>query len=132
MYSEIGKNKRNSWLLMGGFVIVITILGWVFSAALQSTAILYGAVAFSLIYAWTSYYYSDKMVLAVSKAREVQKKDAPELYRIVENLAITAGLPTPKVYIINDSAPNAFATGRDPQHSSPLQDEPQQWYCGQG
>lgn len=117
MYSSISQNKRNSWLLIGGFIIVITLLGFVFSQALGSSAILYGAVIFSIIYAWTSYFYSDKMVLAASKARQVQKKDAPGLYRIVENLAITAGLPMPKVYIIQDSAPNAFATGRDPQHA---------------
>ena len=117
MYSSITKNKRNSWLLVGGFIILVTLLGWVFAQAFGSTWFLYGALAFALIYTWISYYNSDKMILAVSGAKEVKKKDAPELYRIVENLAITAGLPTPKVYVINDTAPNAFATGRDPQHA---------------
>ncbi len=117
MYSSIAKNKRNSWLLVGCFIIVITLLGWVFAQAFGSTWFLWGSLAFALIYTWISYYNSDKMILAVSGAKQVQKKDAPELYRIVENLAITAGLPMPKVYIIDDSAPNAFATGRDPQHA---------------
>ncbi len=117
MYSSISKNKRNSWLLVGGFIVLITVLGWVFAQAFGSTWFLWGSLAFALIYTWISYYNSDKMILAVSGAKEVKKKDAPELYRIVENLAITAGLPTPKVYVINDTAPNAFATGRDPQHA---------------
>ena len=117
MYSSISSNKRNSWLLVGGFVVLVTLLGWVFAQAFGNTWFLYGAVGFAIIYTWISYYNSDKMILAVSGAKEVKKKDAPELYRIVENLAITAGLPTPKVYVINDSAPNAFATGRDPKHA---------------
>jgi heat shock protein HtpX len=117
MYTEISKNKRNSWFLIAGFVIVITLLCYVFSLAFNNNAILFIGVAFALGYAFVSYYWADSMVLAVSKAREVQKKDAPELYRIVENLSITAGLPTPRVYIINDTAPNAFATGRDPKHA---------------
>ena len=117
MYSNIAKNKRNSWLLIGIFIIIVTLLGFVFSQALDNQFILYVAVGLSLLYTWVSYYNSDKMILAVSKAREVKKRDAPTLYRTVENLAITAGLPTPRVYIINDSAPNAFATGRDPQHA---------------
>lgn len=117
MYSNVAKNKRNSWLLIGVFIIVVALLGFVFSQALNNQAILYLAVGLSLLYTWVSYYNSDKMILAVSKAREVKKKDAPQLYRTVENLAITAGLPTPRVYIIEDSAPNAFATGRDPEHA---------------
>jgi heat shock protein HtpX len=117
MYTQISSNKWKSWLLLGGFGIITVLIGFIFSRALGSPAILYGAVIFSLAYTWFSYYNSDKMILAVSKAREVKKADAPELYRLVENLAITAGLPTPRIYIINDAAPNAFATGRDPQHS---------------
>ncbi len=117
MYSNIAKNKRNSWLLIGVFIIIVTLLGFVFSQALDNQFILYVAVGLSLLYTWVSYYNSDKMILAVSKAREVKKRDAPQLYRTVENLAIAAGLPTPRVYVINDSAPNAFATGRDPQHA---------------
>lgn len=117
MYTEIAKNKRNSTLLVLVFLAITVGLSWVISQALGNSSILYIATAISLLYTWISYYNSDKMVLAVSGAREVQKKDAPELYRTVENLAITAGLPTPRVFIMQDSAPNAFATGRDPEHA---------------
>ncbi|MCC7543834.1 M48 family metallopeptidase [bacterium] len=117
MYTEISRNKRNSVFLIFGFLIVTTIIGWVFSRALDSPIILYIAAGISIFYSWISYYNSDKMVLAVSGAREVDKKAAPELYRIVENLSIAGGLPMPRVFIIEDAAPNAFATGRDPQHA---------------
>ena len=117
MYSNIAANKRNSILLIIGFVLVVTGLGYVFSRALGTSTWLYVAVIFSLGYSFVSYFYSADIVLAASRAQEVEKADAPELYRIVENLSITAGLPMPKVYIIDDAAPNAFATGRDPQHA---------------
>ena len=102
---------------MSGFLVFVILVGWVFSQALQDSSILYIAVIFALIMNIASYWYSDKLVLMMTGAREAQKQDAPELYRIVENLAITAGLPTPKVYIIEDPAPNAFATGRDERHA---------------
>lgn len=117
MYTQIAANKRKSWLLIGGFVIFLTLVGWIFSRALNNSAYLYVVAVFALGYAWISYFFSDKMTLAVSRAKPVTKKDAPQLYRIVENLAITAGLPTPKIYIIADDSPNAFATGRDPNHA---------------
>lgn len=117
MYTEIAKNKRNSSLLVFAFILVTIGISWVFARALDSPIILYVATSISILYSWISYFNSDKMVLAVSGAREVKKADSPELYRVVENLAITAGLPTPRVYIISDSAPNAFATGRDPEHA---------------
>jgi heat shock protein HtpX len=82
-----------------------------------SSDILYIAVIFSTLMSVGSYWYSDKLVLSMSKARLVEFEDNKELYRLVENLCITAGLPLPKIYIIDDSAPNAFATGRDPQHA---------------
>lgn len=117
MYTEIAKNKRNSSLLVFAFILVTIGISWVFARALDSPIILYVATSISILYSWISYFNSDKMVLAVSGAREVKKSDSPELYRVVENLAITAGLPVPRVYIIADSAPNAFATGRDPEHA---------------
>jgi heat shock protein HtpX len=117
MYTEIAKNKRNSSLLVFAFILVTIGISWIFARALDSPIILYVATSISILYSWISYFNSDKMVLAVSGAREVKKADSPELYRVVENLAITAGLPTPRVYIISDSAPNAFATGRDPEHA---------------
>ncbi len=115
-YTEISKNKRNSVLLIFAFLIVITGLGFVFSQAYGAPQILVLAVIFSSVSALISYFYSDKITLSLSGAREVNLQSSPELYRLVENLSITAGLPMPKLYIIDDSAINAFATGRDPKH----------------
>ena len=117
MYTEVAKNKRNSTLLVLAFLIITVLIGWVFSLAFDSPWILYIAAFASILYTWVSYYNSDKMVLAVSGAKAVKKSDAPELYRLMENLTITAGLPMPRLYVIDDTAPNAFATGRDPQHA---------------
>lgn len=102
---------------MGLFLIFIIGVGWIFSYYYNNQVILYIAVIVSVAQAFISYYYSDKITLAVSGAKVVEHKDNAQLYHIVENLCITAGLPTPKIYIINDSAPNAFATGRDPKHA---------------
>lgn len=117
VYTEIARNKRRTAFIIGFFLILVIGLGWIFSRVYEAYWILPAAVLFASIQAISSYWWSDKITLAISGAREIQKKDAPELYRIVENLSITAGLPTPRVYIINDSAPNAFATGRDPKHA---------------
>ena len=103
---------------MGFFLVIVIALGWLISRVYNSPIILYLAVIISLVQASVSYYSGDKVALAVSGAQEIQKKDNPSLWNVVENLTITAGLPMPKVYIIDDSAPNAFATGRDPDHSS--------------
>jgi len=103
--------------LMSLFLVVIIAVGFVFSQAYRSPGILYFAVIFSLLMNFFSYWYSDKIVLKMSGAKPVEKKDNPELFRIVENLCITAGLPMPKIYVINDVAPNAFATGRNKEHA---------------
>jgi len=92
-------------------------LGWLFSYLLDSYAILVIAVFFSIIMSLGSYWYSGKIVLRMTKARPIVKEDNPELYRLVENLCITAGLPLPKIYILDESQPNAFATGRDANHA---------------
>jgi len=118
LYTDIEINKRRSALLLGVFLLLVIGLGWIFSRVYNSPIILIAAVAISVIHALISYYSGDKVALAVSGARQIEKRDNPELWRIVENLVITAGLPMPKVYIINDTAPNAFATGRDPMHAS--------------
>lgn len=117
MYSEIAKNKRNSILLLFCFLLAIIGLCWVFSLAYNNKLILYIGIIFSSVYALFSYFQASSVVLAVSKAKPISKKDNPKLYRIVENLTIASGLPMPKIYIINDTAPNAFATGRNPQKS---------------
>ena len=91
-------------------------IGWIFSYIFESPLILYIAVIVSIFWSFSSYWYSDKIVLSLTKSHPIKKGDNPELYRIVENLSITAGLPMPKIYIINDVSPNAFATGRDAKH----------------
>ncbi len=117
IYTHRASNVRKTWLIMSAFLVFIILVGWIYAQAMQTPGALYVAVAFALIMNVASYWYSDRLVLMMTHAKEVQKQDAPELYRIVENLAITAGLPTPKVYSINEPAPNAFATGRDEKHA---------------
>ncbi len=117
LYQHSSDNQRRTWFLLTGFFVLVILLGWVFSYALESVSILYFAVGLSFISSFISYWYSHKIVLAMSGAKEIKKADSPELYRLVENLCITAGLPLPKIYIINDPAPNAFATGRNPQNA---------------
>jgi len=117
LYTHSDSNKRKTWFLLFGFFIFIIIVGYVFSVAMESSGVLYFAVIFSILMSFSSYWFSDKIVLAMSDAKLVEFETNKELYRIVENLCITAGLPLPKIYIINDSAPNAFATGRDPEHA---------------
>ena len=119
MYKQIDSNKRKTFLFLFLFLIFVISLGWVFSRVLDAAWILPAAVIFSIFQALISYYYSDKITLAISRAKEVPRKEPfLDLHRIVENLSITAGLPKPRIYLIDDSAPNAFATGRDPKHSS--------------
>ncbi len=102
---------------MTGFLVMVIAVGYAASWYLNSSFILYVAVAFALIMNFVSYWYSDKIVLRMTNAKRIEKQDHPELWNIVENLAITTGLPMPKVYIVNDPAPNAFATGRNPEHA---------------
>ncbi len=118
LYTNIDSNKRKTWVLMSGFFIAIILIGYVFSIALNNSGILYFAVIFSIVSSFISYWYSDKIVLAMSSAQPVDPDSNRELYRLVENLCITAGLPVPKIYVIDDSSPNAFATGRDPKHAA--------------
>lgn len=118
LYSHKSSNIRKTWLLMAVFLILIIALGWLFSIIFQVREILYFALGFSLLMNFFSYWYSDKIALAIAQAKPIEKKDFPELYRIVENLSITAGLPMPKVFIVNESQINAFATGRNPKNSA--------------
>jgi len=116
-YTYASSNKRKSWLWLILFVVFIVVLGYVFSKALNMPLLLPLAITLAIIQSATSFWWSDKVVLTISRAKEVDKQTNLELYRLVENLSITAGLPMPKIYIIDDSAPNAFATGRDPKHA---------------
>ncbi len=117
MYQQIAANKRKTVILLAGFVGFVWLLGWVLSRATGHPGLITVMAVFALIYAVVGYYASAAVALALSGAKPIAKADAPDLYRMVENLAITAGLPTPKIYIINDAAPNTFATGRDPNHA---------------
>lgn len=118
LYTHIDSNRRKTWFLMSFFFILVILVGWVLSQVLETPAILYYAVGFSIISSFVSYWWSDKIVLAMSSAHPITPENNRELYRLVENLCITAGLPVPKIYVIDDTAPNAFATGRDPQHAA--------------
>lgn len=116
LYTQKDKNIRLSFLYITGFLVFVIGVGFVFAQAMQSSGILYIAVIFSVLTSVASYWWSDRIVLSMSGAKLVEFDDNKELYRIIENLAITAGLPTPKIYTIEDTAMNAFATGRDPEH----------------
>ena len=118
MYKQIANNKSKSALLITAFLVFIIGFGWILARAYNSPAILLFAVIISIVQAFTSYFYSDKIALAVSGAQALDRNQAKELFRIVENLSIASGIPTPAVYLIDDTAPNAFATGRDPRHAS--------------
>jgi len=117
LYTQAEANIRKTWLYLTFFFLFIIGLGWLISYFLQTSIILWIAVILSILMSFFSYWYSDKIVLAMAKAKLIEKKDNPELYRLVENLSITAGLPLPKIYIIKEAQPNAFATGRDPKHA---------------
>lgn len=118
MYSQIAANKRKTFYIMSLFVLILAGMGYAYGLYVGDTSTMYVIFGFALIYTLISYFVSSKVALAVNGAKPIVKKDNPRLYRTVENLAITTGLPMPKVYIINDPAPNAFATGRDPKHAS--------------
>lgn len=117
MYSAIAANKRNTVFIMAAFVGIVGAVGWAFAYIQGDVSIAYGVVAVAVIYALIQYFLAAKLATMITGAREIEKRDNPRLYRIIENLAISTGMPMPKVYIIDDPAPNAFATGRDPQHA---------------
>lgn len=102
---------------MAVFVGIIGAIGWFISLYFGNTSIAYWVIGGAAVYALIQYYAAGKLAVAMTGAQQIEKKDNPRLYRIVENLAITEGIPMPKVYIIDDPAPNAFATGRDPKHA---------------
>ncbi|MCK9577940.1 M48 family metallopeptidase [bacterium] len=117
LYSEQQNNIWKTRFLMVGFFLLVILIGWIFSYVFDNTAILYIAVILSVLSSVGSYWFSDSLVLAMSNAQEIDPKEEPELYRVVENLCITVGLPTPRIYIIDEEQPNAFATGRDEKHA---------------
>lgn len=122
-YTQVSANRFKTWLIMFGFAAFITLVVYIFTQALgyQGPSAL-GFTGIALIIAgimnFFAYFSSDKLVMAISGAKQIQKKDNPTLFRTVENLCLASGLPMPKIYVINDTAPNAFATGRNPKHAS--------------
>jgi heat shock protein HtpX len=117
MYSAIAKNKRNTILIIVLFMVIIAALSLIPTFLYGDWMISIITVVIAAAYAVFQYFMATRQTLALSGAHQIEKRDEPRLYRIVENLAITEGMPMPKVYIINDPAPNAFATGRDPEHA---------------
>ena len=117
LYTQAESNIRKTWFYLFFFLILIIAVGWAISYYFQSPVILYAAVAISLLMNFIAYWQSDKIVLSLNHAKPIEKRDNPELYRVVENLCITAGLPLPRIYIIDSAQPNAFATGRDKNHA---------------
>lgn len=116
-YTEVSKNKAYSILLIFVFLIFIMAMGWFAAQYFGNPGILYIAVIFSTVSALFSYFFSDRITLGISGAHQIDLKANPELYKIVENLSIAGGLPMPRVYIIDDTAMNAFATGRNPKNA---------------
>ena len=118
MYEQIARNKRRSFFLILFFLVLIFVLGWAFGQVTEfgSYAVI-PAVIFAVLMTWGSYYYSDKIVLKVSRAKPVVREEYPHLFHLVEGLAIAAGIPKPRCFVIDDTAPNAFASGRNPENA---------------
>ena len=117
MYKQIAENKRNTVLIFLGFIALISIIGGGFAYIYDDPSIMIISTIVALIYAAIQYFFSTQLAIMMTGAKKANRRDNRRLYNIVENLTITAGLPMPEVYIIDDPAPNAFATGRDPDHA---------------
>ena len=117
MYKQIAANKRKTVFILLFFIAMIGLIGGIFAYFYQNWWVEAYVLVFAAVYALIQYFAASSLAVAMTGAREIEKKVNPKLYNIVENLSITTGLPMPKVYIIDDDAPNAFATGRDPKHA---------------
>jgi heat shock protein HtpX len=118
LYTQQASNVRKTWLMMSSFLVLIIVVGFSLSVYFGNSSLLYIAIGISLLTNIGAYWFSDKLVLSMANAERLESKDQyPELWNVLENLCITAGLPMPKLYVINDPAPNAFATGRDKDHA---------------
>lgn len=118
MYKQIAENKRKTVFILIGFVFMIGVIAGIFAYFYSDPWIAVWVIVAAIIYALIQYYFAGDIAIMMTGAKEVTKKSNPQFYNVVENLSITTGLPMPKVYIIDDKAPNAFATGRDPKHAS--------------
>ena len=118
IYSQVSSNNTKTWILMAGFVVFFALVAWILGEALGYGSGYVGlAVVFSLLTSVGSYFWGDQLIRAMSGAREADRKRDFDLFTVTENLSVAAGLPKPKLYVIDDTAMNAFATGRDPQHA---------------
>ncbi len=117
LYTQQSNNITKTIALMGVFMLFIIAICYFISWYLGDSTILYIGAVFAILTSVGSYWYSDKVVLTMTGAHEITREEAPDLYNVVQNLSITAGLPMPRVFIIEDPSPNAFATGRDPKHA---------------
>lgn len=117
LYTHQSQNIRKTWLLFTIFLVIVIGLGYFFAWYFEEPIVLIAVVAFAFFQVFISYWFSDKIVLSMSGAKQISRESHRDLWNVVENLAITAGLPIPKIYIIEDSAPNAFATGRNKEHA---------------
>ncbi len=117
LYNNVRNNILKTYLLLSIFIIIFGVFGYCIYYYTKNDAYIYIALIYAIISSFVSYWFSDKIILSMSNAKLVNYDDNLELYHLVENLCITAGLPMPKIYIINDQSPNAFATGRNPKHS---------------
>jgi heat shock protein HtpX len=117
LYTQAASNTQKTWIYLTGFFGVVIFIGWLASYLMNDPAIIYFAVIFAVVQSIAAYWFSDTIVLSMANAKPIEQKDNPQLYRLVENLCITSGLPLPKIYIINERQPNAFATGRDKNHA---------------
>lgn len=117
LYTQQSSNVWKTFMLMSTFLVFVIAVSYGVSWYMESPLILYIGAAFAILTSFGSYWYSDKVVLRMTNAHQITKEQAPELFNVVENLSITAGLPMPRVYIVDDPSPNAFATGRDAEHA---------------
>jgi heat shock protein HtpX len=117
LYTQESKNVLRTWMLMGFFVAIVSAIGWLASVYFGNISVLYAALGFAFVSNVSAFWFSDKIAIASVGAKPADEIEYKELHRVVENLSITAGLPKPAVYIIDDPAPNAFATGRDKKHA---------------
>lgn len=117
LYTHQAANIRKTWFLMAMFFVIVIAIGYFLNWYYNDPFIMYGAIGFALFMNVASYWWSDKLVVSMTGAKPADPREHRELVNVVENLAITAGLPMPKVYVVEDAAPNAFATGRDPKHA---------------
>src|SRR5487761_127288 len=118
LYTQQDSNVHKTWLLITVFFVLVIGLGWVLSYVFNNPAILFLAVFLSIFMSFSSYWWSDTLVLSMARAKPISREQAPELYRLTENLCIAAGLPMPRIYLLDEDAPNAFATGRDAKHAA--------------